>query len=41
MSDGTREALKKLKVLLTSREKVMKTINYGQGFFTSENHVNS
>jgi hypothetical protein len=40
MSDGTREALKELKVQLSFREKVMKIINYGQDFSTSENHVN-
>jgi hypothetical protein len=41
MSDGTREALKELNFLLSSREKEMKIINYGQDFSAPENHVNS
>jgi len=41
MSGGTRQALKEMKVLLSSGEKEIKITNYGQGFSTSENHVNS
>jgi len=41
MSDGTRQALKELKVLLSFREKEMEIINYGRDFSTSDNHVNS
>jgi hypothetical protein len=41
MSDGTLEALKELKILLSSREKEMKIMNYGQDFSTPEDHVSS